>query len=136
MFKLDSRLANDTINIASWPLCEVQLMNDTQFPWLILIPRVEGVTELYQLDKAQREQLDAESVFLSKTLMTQFQGDKLNIAALGNVVSQLHIHHVVRFTADVAWPAPIWGKFPVTAYSSEALAAQKNQLAVIIEKTW
>ena len=136
MFKLDSRLKKDTIKLVSWPLCDVQLMNDSQFPWLILVPRVEGASELYHLDKSQREQLDAESIFLSETIMHIFQGDKLNIAALGNVVSQLHIHHVVRFKSDIAWPAPIWGKFPAQPYSTEALTAQKLKLTQIIERSW
>jgi diadenosine tetraphosphate (Ap4A) HIT family hydrolase len=136
VFKLDARLDNDTINLASWPLCDVQLMNDSQFPWVILIPRVEGATELYHLDKAQRDQLDAESIFLSQALMVIYQGYKLNTAALGNVVSQLHIHHVVRFEGDIAWPAPIWGKVPAKHFSVEALAKQKEQLAVIIEHSW
>ncbi|MFT7371685.1 MAG: diadenosine tetraphosphate (Ap4A) HIT family hydrolase [Oleiphilaceae bacterium] len=136
MFKLDARLDNDTINIASWPLCEVQLMNESQFPWVILIPRIEGATELYHLDKAQREQLDTESIFLSEALMAIYQGDKLNTAALGNVVSQLHIHHVVRFDGDITWPAPVWGKVPAKHFSAEALATQKKRLAVIIAHSW
>jgi diadenosine tetraphosphate (Ap4A) HIT family hydrolase len=136
VFKLDARLENDTINLVSWPLCEVQLMNDSQFPWVILIPRIEGATELYHLDKLQREQLDAESIFLSKALMTIFQGDKLNTAALGNVVSQLHIHHVVRFEGDITWPAPVWGKVPAKHYSDVALAKQKERLVEIIERSW
>jgi len=136
MFKLDARLESDTINLASWPLCDVQLMDDSQFPWVILIPRVEGATEIYHLDKSQREQLDAESIFLSETLMAVYQGDKLNTAALGNVVSQLHIHHVVRFEGDITWPAPVWGKVPAKHFSGEALARQKKLLAVIIEHSW
>ncbi len=136
MFKLDSRLEKDTIKLASWPLCDVQLMNDSQFPWLILVPRVEGATELYHLDKGQREQLDSESIFLSESLMNVYQGDKLNTAALGNVVSQLHIHHVVRFQGDIAWPAPIWGKFSAKPFSSDALVEQKMKLALVIERSW
>lgn len=108
-------------------------MNDSQFPWVILIPRIEGATELYHLDKLQREQLDAESIFLSEALMVIYQGDKLNTAALGNVVSQLHIHHVVRFEGDIAWPAPVWGKVPAKHFSDEDLVKQKKRLAVIIE---
>jgi len=136
MFKLDPRLSNDTIKLASWPLCDVQLMNDAQFPWVILVPRAEGASELYHLDKKQRDQLDAESIFLSETLMQVYQGDKFNTAALGNVVNQLHIHHVVRFKDDIAWPAPIWGKFDVKTYSEEALAEQKVKLAPVIERSW
>jgi len=136
VFKLDARLENDTINLTSWPLCDVQLMDDSQFPWVILIPRIEGATELYHLDKAQREQLDAESIFLSEALMAIYQGDKLNTAALGNVVSQLHIHHVVRFEGDIAWPAPVWGKVPAKHFSDEDIAKQKKRLAMIIEHSW
>ena len=136
MFKLDARLENDTINLVSWPLCDVQLMDDSQFPWVILVPRIEGATELYHLDKAQREQLDAESIFLSESLMAIYQGDKLNTAALGNVVSQLHIHHVVRFEGDITWPAPVWGKVPAKHFSDDGLAKQKELLSVIIEHRW
>ena len=99
-------------------------MNDANYPWVILVPRVKGATELYHLDQAQRAQLDLESIFLSQTLMTAYQGKKLNTAALGNVVSQLHIHHVVRFDTDVAWPGPIWGKVEVISRSEDDIAAQ------------
>jgi diadenosine tetraphosphate (Ap4A) HIT family hydrolase len=136
MFELDARLENDTILLATWPLSDLRLMNDVQFPWLILVPRVAKITEIYQLDKAQREQLDAESVLLGESLMAIYQGDKLNVAALGNVVSQLHIHHIVRFERDLAWPAPVWGKFPVKPYSESELAQQRSKLAALIGHTW
>lgn len=136
MFSLDERLEADTIALADWPLSTVRLMNDEQYPWVILVPKVEGVTELYHLDDAQRLQLDAESMFLAKTLMELFDGAKMNVAALGNVVNQLHIHHVVRFESDAAWPAPIWGKLPVKPYESEALAEMVNKLALITDKRW
>lgn len=136
MFSLDSRLANDTIELADWPLCSVRLMNDSHYPWLILVPKVASVTELFQLDDAQRLQLDAESTFVARTLMEIFQGDKMNVAALGNVVKQLHIHHVVRFEQDAAWPGPIWGKVDVEAYSDDQLSKIKQQLEPITLKTW
>ena len=135
-FKLDPRLANDTTRIASWPLCEVLLMNDSQYPWCILVPRQPNLSELFQLSRSQRHQLDLESVFLSKTLMQIFDGDKLNVAALGNVVHQLHIHHVVRFSQDPAWPAPIWGKLPVKAYSEAELKACLEKLRELQEPDW
>ncbi len=135
-FILDKQLAADTHHLASWPLCEVRLMDDAQYPWLILVPRLADVREIYQLDESQRKQLDAESVYLGKAMMTLFGGDKLNVAALGNVVSQLHIHHVVRFQGDAAWPAPVWGKLPVQAYDSEALKARMHALAGIADKHW
>ena len=133
---LDERLENDTIKVASWPLCEVLLMNDSQFPWLILVPRVADISELYQLDESQRRQLDRESIFLGESLMQVFVGDKLNVAALGNVVKQLHIHHVVRFEGDVAWPAPIWGKQAAQAYSSESRGALESKLSYLSDKEW
>jgi len=136
MFELDSRLENDTLRLASWPLCEVLLMNDVQFPWVILVPRVAGATELYLLDKAQREQLDVESTFLSEAIMALFEGKKLNVAALGNVVSQLHIHHVVRYEDDLTWPAPIWGKLPAVTYSDEQLKMITEKLAIVINQVW
>jgi len=135
-FKLDERLGNDTKLIASWPLCDLLMMNDSQYPWCILVPRVAKMSEIYQLSQAQRQQLDNESMFLSKTLMNVFEGEKLNVAALGNVVKQLHIHHVVRFSNDPAWPAPVWGKFPAKAYSAEALETVLEKLSGLQETDW
>lgn len=135
-FQLDTRLAQDTLRLASWPLCEVLLMNDCHYPWCILVPRVAGLKELFELTRSQRQQLDLESYFLSTTLMQTFQGEKLNVAALGNVVQQLHIHHVVRFADDAAWPAPIWGKVAVQAYTDDALAARLQQLASLTQPDW
>jgi len=135
-FSLDDRLHNDTIKLASWPLCEVLLMNDSQFPWVILVPRIADASELFHLNESQRLQLDKESIFLSTTLMKLFTGDKLNVAALGNVVKQLHIHHVVRFENDVAWPAPIWGKQAAQAYSQGALETLVKKLSSLFDKEW
>lgn len=135
-FKLDARLENDTIKVASWPLCDLLLMNDSQYPWCILVPRVAGLSEIYQLSRTQRQQLDLESIFLSKTLMTVFIGEKLNVAALGNVVKQLHIHHIVRYSNDPSWPAPVWGKFPAKAYSEEALKACLKKLGDLQKPDW
>ena len=111
-------------------------MNDSQYPWCILVPRVPNLSEIYQLSHSQRQQLDLESIFLSKTLMHTFEGEKLNVAALGNVVKQLHIHHLVRYENDTAWPAPVWGKFPVKAYSEEALKACVEMLSDLQKPDW
>lgn len=135
-FQLDTRLAQDTVPIASWPLCEVLLMNDCHYPWCILVPRVTGLTELFQLTRSQRQQLDLESYFLSTALMQIFEGEKLNVAALGNVVQQLHMHHVVRYANDAAWPAPVWGKVAVQAYKDDALALRLQELARLTEPDW
>ncbi len=135
-FQLDTRLENDTHKVASWPLCDLLLMNDSHYPWCILVPRVYGLSEIYQLSPTQRQQLDLESILLSKTLMDLFDGEKLNVAALGNVVNQLHIHHVVRYSNDAAWPAPVWGKFPVKAYSDEALKVHLEKLSDLQKPDW
>lgn len=132
-FDLDARLARDTVFLFDWPLCRVLLMNDASYPWCILVPRVtsdEGavVTELYALNDEQRAQLDKESVALSRMLMQKFSGDKLNVAALGNVVSQLHIHHVVRFDTDQSWPAPVWGRHPANPYDENSSNALRSML--------
>ncbi len=128
MFKLDERLQNDTVLVTDLPLCRVLLMNDSQFPWLILVPRINDLAELHELDDEQMAQFVAESRLTSKVLQNIFNAYKLNVAALGNVVRQLHIHHVARFESDVAWPAPIWGRQPAVPYSDEALAARLEQL--------
>lgn len=135
-FQLDTRLENDTHKIASWPLCDLLLMNDAQYPWCILVPRISGLSEVYQLSRSQRQQLDLESIYLSKTLMAVFEGEKLNLAALGNVVNQLHIHHIVRFSNDAVWPAPVWGKLPSRPYSEESLKACLASLSDLSEPDW
>jgi diadenosine tetraphosphate (Ap4A) HIT family hydrolase len=122
MFTLDPQLQKDTIAIASLPLCELLLMNDANYPWLILVPRREGARELLELSAEDQLQFLAESNAISRLLQTQFSAEKLNIAALGNVVAQLHIHHVARFAGDAVWPKPIWGAMPAVAYQQEALA--------------
>ena len=119
MFKLDERLQRDTFLVASLPLCELLLMNNAHYPWLILVPRCEGVTEIHHLEQADREQLWCESHRLSLWMRDFFQYDKLNVGALGNVVSQLHLHHVGRKKDDPAWPGPVWGDSASIPYSSE-----------------
>ncbi len=135
-FNLDYRLKNDTVKLASWPLSEVLLMNDSQYPWVILVPRHEDVTEIYQLTVEDQVQLLKESSFLGEALMTACSGEKLNVAALGNVVNQLHLHHVIRFSSDGAWPGPVWGKQPVIPYTDEALKRQVELLEGIAHKCW
>lgn len=123
-FDLDSNLKRDCMQLGRFSLCRLLLMNDKQYPWFILVPEVAGLTELYELSQAQRQLLMEESCYLSERLATLFNADKMNIAAIGNLVPQLHIHHVVRYRNDIAWPGPIWGKFSSVPYSpaeSEAL---------------
>ena len=127
MFELDTRLNNDCEVIAQWPLCSVLLMNESRYPWFILVPRVANIREIVQLTNEQQAQLQQESNQLSHFLLEAFSADKLNVAALGNMVPQLHIHHIARYETDEAWPAPVWGKFPAKAYSDAAMAEIKKQ---------
>lgn len=134
MFELHPQLKADTIDLGSSPLCRILLMNDQQFPWLILVPQVEQVSEIYQLDKVQQTQLLAEISTVSKSLMQLFRGHKLNTAALGNMVSQLHIHLIVRYTTDVAWPNPVWGRQSPNPYSDQQLQEISSSLKNKLQK--
>ena len=120
-FILHEQLAKDTIHLLNWPLSQVLLVNDQQYPWLILVPRVPAICELYQLEFSQQQQLLQEINWASKALLQHCQPDKLNIAALGNVVPQLHIHVVARFRVDSAWPKPIWGAVAAKPYRPSQL---------------
>lgn len=126
-FALDPRLAGDTHRLARWPLCELLLMDDARYPWLILVPRIEGAHELLDLDQAERAQLWQEIDAASQALRDAFAPDKLNIGALGNVVSQLHVHVIARYRHDDAWPGPVWGahpRIPREAGAREAVVAR------------
>jgi diadenosine tetraphosphate (Ap4A) HIT family hydrolase len=107
-------------------------MNDSQFPWLILVPERKNISEIYQLSTPDQQQLQRESSHIAEQLTTLFQADKINIAALGNVVPQLHIHHVVRYTTDKVWPAPIWGKLDAAAYTDQELKVIHAKLQNIL----
>jgi diadenosine tetraphosphate (Ap4A) HIT family hydrolase len=128
MFSLDPRLQNDTFVLGRFPLSLLLLMNDCSYPWLILVPQRPEIREIYQLDPADQHQLLRESCHLAAALAEHYHPDKLNIAALGNVVPQLHLHHVVRYRNDPAWPAPVWGKNPPVAYTAAQLQAVCDQL--------
>ena len=118
---LHPQLADDTHPLAHWPLCDVQLMDDAHHPWLILVPRIEGATELTDLDPAQQATLTAEIDRACRALQAAVKPHKLNIAALGNVVAQLHVHVIARYRDDIAWPRPVWGTAAAQPYSPEAL---------------
>lgn len=118
-FELHQQLAADCFVVGDLPLCRVLLANDARYPWFILVPRRVDIKEIHQLDTDDRNQLWLESDWFSRQLDQLFAPDKLNIAALGNMVPQLHIHHIVRFKTDDAWPAPVWGKFPAQAYADK-----------------
>ncbi len=132
VFRLHERLKADTIGLGSTSLCEIRLMNDSTWPWVLLVPAVAGIREIYQLSADQQHQLVRESSALSEAMMGVFGGDKMNVAALGNMVPQLHLHHIVRFEGDPGWPGPVWGKQAPVAYSDEELAQVRSRLAPVL----
>ncbi|AOT07311.1 HIT domain-containing protein [Pseudoalteromonas luteoviolacea] len=129
-FELAPELQRDCIELAQWPLSKVLLMNDSQYPWFILVPQVDGAREIIDLTEQQQQQFWLESKQLSELLIGVFSPDKLNVAALGNMVPQLHVHHIARFISDVAWPKPVWGLHPTVPYTHEQLVELKKALAL------
>ncbi|WP_459989473.1 HIT domain-containing protein [Methylosoma difficile] len=123
-FQLHPRLQEDCILVGRFKLCHLLLMNDNHYPWFILVPEIPDIREIYQLNHTQQQQLMTESCYLAEQLADLYQADKMNIAAIGNMVPQLHIHHIVRYQSDAAWPAPVWGKFAAVAYTEEEIAEQ------------
>ena len=134
-FVLHPRLAADTVVLRQWPLCTMLLMNDARYPWCILVPRRPGVREIYELSTTDQQQLLRESSTLGRALMQAFAGTKLNVAALGNVVSQLHVHHVVRFEHDAAWPGPVWGRHPAEPYDDAARRTFVERLSPLLPES-
>lgn len=132
MFVLDSRLQQDTLPLGDFPLCRLLLMNDAHYPWFILVPRREEISELFQLDAQDQQALWQETTLLAETLKDTFAADKMNVATLGNMVSQLHMHVIVRRREDAAWPAPVWGKLPAQPYAEEQVAAIKAKLRLVL----
>ena len=120
-FVLDPQLSKDCLELGQLKLCSLLLMNDRQYPWLILVPRREGIKEIYQLERDDQISFLIESNMVSRAMQSIFKADKLNVAALGNMVPQLHIHHIARFKNDAAWPKPVWGQKPAVAYSPAEL---------------
>ncbi|GHF96644.1 HIT domain-containing protein [Thalassotalea marina] len=127
-FELNEILQRDTIEIIDFPLCKLLLMNDSQYPWFVLVPRVNGIEDIYQMEWQEQQQFLNESSMLSEVLMQLFKGTKMNVAALGNVCPQLHIHHVVRFNTDKAWPKPVWGQFAMQPYTEPQIEEIKAKL--------
>lgn len=132
-FALDPRLAADTRLVTSLPLCDVQLMNDTRYAWLVLVPRRGGLIEITDLGDDDQAALWREVNRACRALRAVAPCDKLNLGALGNIVRQLHLHIVARCAGDAAWPGPVWGHGPAQPYAEAALhqrlAALRDQLA-------
>ena len=128
-FELHPDLKRDGILIGQFPLSLVLLINDSAYPWFVLIPQRSGIKDAIDLDAADYDQLSVESRLFSVALKQIFSAEKLNIAALGNMTPQLHVHHIVRSSSDAAWPNPIWGFQPLTAYTSEQIDSIRESLS-------
>lgn len=134
-FQLHPQLSGDTQWLGDFPLCRVLLANDSRYPWLILVPKRANTHELHELSEAQQQQFMRESSAVSRLMASELSADKINVAALGNMVPQLHVHHVARFTSDDAWPDPIWGKFSPLPYAElvAEVVQWQQRLSTLVE---
>ena len=127
-FILHPRLQEDCHFLADLELSRLLLMDDANYPWCILVPRVADAREIHELTAIRQSQLLTESSRLARTMLEVFNGEKMNIAALGNMVPQLHVHHIVRKQSDHAWPKPVWGQVAATPYQAKAIADIRGTL--------
>jgi diadenosine tetraphosphate (Ap4A) HIT family hydrolase len=132
-WSLHSQLKKDTIDIGDLPLCKVLVIKDANYPWLLLVPRREGAVEIIDLDEVAQGQLMTEISRVSRALKEITKCDKLNVAALGNLVPQLHIHVIARRTSDAAWPRPVWGVMQPLAHDAEEV---QNFINALRRKIW
>lgn len=123
-FTLHPQLAADCLIVGDWPLSRVLRMNDRAFPWFILVPRAKELREIIDLDEPGQLELLREITKLSRILRDHLKPTKLNVAALGNAVPQLHVHVIARFATDAAWPRPVWGVQPPTPYDEVAAGSE------------
>lgn len=138
MAAIHPRLLTDSDALGRYALCHVRLSRDANYPWLILVPDRDQITEIFQLDWEDQVNLMRESSHVARVMMKVYKPDKLNIAALGNVVPQLHLHHIARYKDDPAWPAPVWGRVPARAYDKDERRRQAESLCVLFssESGW
>jgi diadenosine tetraphosphate (Ap4A) HIT family hydrolase len=132
-WSLHPQLAKDTIDIGDLPLSRVLVIKDANYPWLLLVPRREGAVEIIDLDEVAQAQLMTETTRVSRALKEITKCDKLNVAALGNVVPQLHVHIIARRTSDVAWPRPVWGVAPPVPHDAQEV---QHFISAIRRKIW
>lgn len=122
-FALDDRLAADTHGLVEFALSSVRLMRDAHYPWVLLVPRRAGLIELTDLSREDRYTLMDEIALVADALKAETACEKINVAAIGNIVRQLHVHVVARNPDDAAWPGPVWGRHPARPYAPEHEAA-------------
>lgn len=133
-FQLDQRLQADCIELGDLRLCRLLLMNESRFPWCVLVPRRAGIREVFELAAADQELLWRETTALAREMNTAFAAHKMNFAAFGNLVPQLHVHVIARFDHDEAWPGPAIGRFKPEPYSKEALAEVQTRLRALLPR--
>lgn len=127
-WSLHPQLERDTAGIGDLPLSRVLVINDANYPWVLLVPRRENIVEIIDLNEVEQAQLMTEITRVSRAMREVTGCDKLNVAALGNMVPQLHVHIIARFRGDAAWPKPVWGVAPPKDYNREDLHAFANPL--------
>ncbi|WP_017931717.1 HIT domain-containing protein [Robiginitomaculum antarcticum] len=127
-FKLHSDLSRDGLWLGDFTLSRLLMINDAAYPWCVLVPRLEGVKDAYELSENQHGQLTVESRALCRAMMAVFRGDKMNVAALGNMTPQLHVHHIVRRAEDPAWPGAVWGHSPLTPMDANEIKTRSAAL--------
>lgn len=131
-FALHPRLGTDTHPVADWPLCRVLLMNDCRYPWLVLVPRFNGLREFHDLTPDDQSRLMGEITRASQAVSAAFHPDKINVGALGNMVEQLHVHVIARWASDPAWPGPVWGHGKAEPYAPGAEVTITDRLAAVL----
>jgi len=136
VFEMDTRLQQDCLVLGDFPLCRLLLSKDANYPWFILVPRRAGVSEVFDLSQEDQAQLFKETTDLAQALKGEFKADKMNVATLGNVVSQLHMHVIVRPHGDVAWPAPVWGRVPAGEYAPGQVDAIRQRLRTLLDNDY
>ena len=127
-FKLHPDLTRDGILVGRFPLCQVLLINDCNYPWFVLVPEREDICDTIDLTEEDHQTLWEESRVFGAGIMEAYAGEKLNVAALGNITPQLHVHHIVRYSTDAAWPGAIWGKLPLQPYPEDRLNEMLERL--------
>lgn len=132
-FALDSRLKNSSLQIAAIDAFQIRLVNDKRYIWLLIIPEISDITELDDLDPKTQTALFQIASQLSSSVKSYFQADKMNIATIGNIVSQFHLHIVARKQTDATWPEPIWGKGTAEPYSDEEASVMMAQMRKLID---
>nr|WP_232108705.1 HIT domain-containing protein [Pseudomonas mosselii] len=129
-------MQEDSLVLGDLPLCRLLLSKDANYPWFILVPRRADITEVFELEEADQQQLWVETTALAEALKDAFAADKMNVAALGNVVSQLHMHVIVRRQGDAAWPAPVWGKVPAIGYTQEQIDGIRQHVRALLGESF